>query len=260
MINYSFYTDYIKTFINNDIETWDFKSNIIYKGILEHIGYELGLQCLEVIKEKYSDFYDKYKSNLIELANKNDLYGKTDLCNYIDFCICSPSNMRYILHSLLILSFMKKCNINNIDIIEIGAGYGGLCFYIYNIAPLFNINIDSYSIFDLPEAMLLQEKYLNKLNITNVNFENLNNIKNLKKNSFLISNYAYSEFNKEYRIEYTNSVLNPYTSYGFFAWNTFFPHNYKFVDDKNITIINEYPNTGDDKNFYVYYEPFDKNT
>ena len=51
---------------------------------------------------------------------------------------------------------MKKYKLNNIDIIEIG-GYGGLCLFIHNIAPLYEININSYTIFDLLEPSLLQK-------------------------------------------------------------------------------------------------------
>jgi hypothetical protein len=36
---------------------------------------------------------------------------------------------------------MQKHNLNNIDIIEIGGGYGGLSFYLHHMSRLFNITI-----------------------------------------------------------------------------------------------------------------------
>jgi len=257
---YTDYTNYIKSFINTDINSWDFKSNYFYNGILEHSNYQHGREFLDTIKDKFESFYDKNKDDLIQLCKKNDLYGNTRKFNYPDFTECSPSNLMYILHSLIILTFMKECNIETVDIIEIGGGYGGLCLYLYEISKLFNIKINSYSIFDLPEVMLLQKKYLDALNITDVNYESTDNIQNLKPNSFLISNYAFSEFNENIRRDYIENVLKPYTSYGFMCWNTFSPYNYNFIDNKDITIIYEYPDfnkyTDNSDNYYVYYKPF----
>jgi len=99
---------------------------------------------------------------------------------------------------------------------------------------------------------MLQKKYLEALNINNVNFLEIDSIKNLKENSFLISNYAFSEISLELQKKYTKEVLNPYTSHGFLVWN--FINIYKFINDKNITIENEYPFTSS-INKYVYFKP-----
>ena len=148
---------------------------------------------------------------------------------------------------------MKECMLNNIDIIEIGGGYGGLCFYIYKLAHLFNIKINTYSIFDLQIVLALQKKYLENLNIINVNYVELDNIQNIYKNSFLISNYAFSEISLDLQKKYTNNVLNPYISYGFLTWN--FIDTYNFIDNKNMTIETEIPLTGSKKNKYIYFKP-----
>jgi hypothetical protein len=253
---YDNYQYYIQSFINTDINEWSFKSNIHYNGILEHLTNDLGQQCLDIIKNKFADFYDKNKDLLVELCYKNDKIGNPNKYDFKDFAICSSSNIRYILHSLIIFSYMKKCNINETDIIEIGGGYGGLCFFMYNLASLFDIKIKSYSMFDLYMPMLLQKKFLEYYNIYNINFEILDNIQNLKKNSFLISNYAYTEIIEDIRQKYTEQVIKPYTTYGFICWNTFLPHNYHFIDNKEIIITEEEPNTGlPVMNYYVYYKP-----
>merc|ERR1711991_743560 len=133
---------------------------------------------------------------------------------------CSPTNLRYILHCLLILEEMKKNKLNYVDIIEIGGGYGGLCFFIHRIAKIYEININSYTIFDLLEASLLQEKYLNTLNVKNTYFCQLDNFANLKSNSYLVSTYAFSEIPISIQEEYSKKILNPYTNFGFIAWNS----------------------------------------
>jgi len=142
--------------------------------------------------------------------------------------------------------------LSDIDIIEIGGGYGGLCFYMHNLANLFNITITSFSIFDLQSPLQLQQKYLENINIDNVNYVSIDDIKNIKENSFLISNYAFSEISLELQQEYTKQILNPYTSHGFVTWNM--RSFYKFIDDKNISMEQEYPLTGGG-NLYITFKP-----
>jgi hypothetical protein len=249
---YKTYQDAIKEQINLNPEDWNFKSNSIYTIVLEHVSESQGLQYLNVIKDKFETFYKLNIETLKNMCSLNDKYGKTNKFHHENFMVCSPTNLRYILHSLLILEDMKKYKLDNVDIIEIGGGYGGLCFFIYNIATLYGININSYTIFDLLEPSLLQEKYLNSLDIKGVKFYQLDNFNNIKNNSFLISNYAFSEISKELQMEYIEKIINPYTSFGFLAWN-FIPV-YNFVENSIIEKEEEIPLTCYN-NYYVRYYP-----
>jgi len=249
---YNNYCKYITTILNDNIEDLDFKSNQIYRVILEHVSKELGDEYLSVIQDKFSDIYNKNFSYITALCKINDYIGKPEIYQFDNFTKCSPSNLRYILHSLLILSYMDKNKLNDIDIIEIGGGYGGLCFYLYKLSHMFNININTYTIYDLPKPLLLQKKYLNYYNITNVNFNYISDTENLKNGSFLISNYAFSEIPIVLQNIYSKNIINPYTSYGFLCWNHIDVYN--FVDNKNITVEPEVPLTGNN-NKYVYYSP-----
>ena len=167
---YSKYQEVIKTQLTLNPEELDFKNIDDYTEVLEHTSNFYGEQYLDIIKNNFKQFYESNIDTLKNICNLNDKYGKTSKHLFENFMTCSPSNLRYLLHSILILEDMKKYKLNNIDIIEIGGGYGGLCFFIHSIAPLYEININSYAIFDLLEPSLLQEKYLNILNIKNVNF------------------------------------------------------------------------------------------
>ena len=231
---YSKYQDAIKLQLILNKEEWNFKSDEDYTFVLEHVGCDHGHIYLHAIKNKFQQFYELNFEFLKKICCLNDKYGKSKKFQIDNFMTCSPTNIRYLFQTLYILEDMKKYKLNNIDIIEIGGGYGGLCFFIHSIAPLYDININSYTIFDLLEASLLQEKYLNALNIEKVQFYQLDNFNNLKNNSFLISNYAFSEFPKELQIEYTEKIINPYTIFGFLAWN-FIPV-YNFVDNSIIKI------------------------
>lgn len=245
------YQECIQSFIQLNKEDWDFKSNDNFVYMLEHVSPVMGDGYLNEIIKKFATIYNDKKDYLIDISHKNDFYGKTKKVCFSDFTTCSPTNLRYILHSFFILSHMRDCSLNEVDVIEIGGGYGGLCFFLHKLCSLFDINLKTYTIFDLPEPLLLQEKYLNALDITNINFKEISNIGELKKNSFLVSTYAFSEISLELQQEYTRLILNDYTSHGFIAWNHI--DLYQFIDNKNITSEPEVPLTGDYHNLYVRF-------
>jgi putative sugar O-methyltransferase len=232
---YEQYTKCISSFVNSsNIDEWTFKSHPDYSGILEHVWYELGVNYMNEIQKRFNSVYNENKDLLIDLCDKNDSIGKPTKHFFENFTLCSPTNLRYIYHSMLILTYMQDCMLNNIDIIEIGGGYGGLCFYIHKMSHLFNIKINSYTIFDLKMPLILQKKYLDNLDIQNINYSEMDDITNLKKNSFLISNYAFSEISYELQKKYTNNVLNPYVSHGLLVWNWI--DVYPFIENKDINV------------------------
>tara|TARA_Y100000741_G_scaffold347384_1_gene314612 strand:+ start:241 stop:1008 length:768 start_codon:yes stop_codon:yes gene_type:complete len=251
MPDYSNYQRAIKTQLTLNPEEWNFKNNKEFGYVLEHCQGFHAVQYFNAIKRKFKTFYESNVHTLKNICTLNDTYGKTKKYQLKNFMTCSPSNLRYILHSLLILEDMKKYKLNNIDIIEIGGGYGGLCFFIHNIAPLYEININSYTIFDLLEPSLLQKKYLNALNIEKVNCFTIDNFNNLKNNSFLISNYAFSEIGGKKQSEYIEKIINPYTTFGFLTWNR---QCYDFVKNSIIEKEEEDPQTGS-RNLYVRFYP-----
>jgi hypothetical protein len=138
-----------------------------------------------------------------------------------------------------------------VDIIEIGGGYGGLCFFIHNLSKLFNIKIKSYTIFDLKEVSILQKRYV-KLHGIDINTYHIDDIWTLNSNSYLISNYAFSEIPNELQKQYTERILNKYISYGFLIWN-FIPL-YDFIENKKIIVENERPSEVS-TNKFVYITP-----
>lgn len=253
--DYSPYRILVNKIIETNKTEWDFKSNSEYTQILENLGKYYGNLYLDQLKKQFTKFFYKHKKYLIDVCEMNDLYGKPKLRPFSSFIPCSATNLRYILHSLLILTFMSNHKLNNIDIIEIGGGYGGLSLFMHKISALFKINIKSYTIIDLPEISLLQKTYLDALDMSkNMNFYNINNYKNLKKNSFLISNYAYSEIAIELQQEYTEKILNPYISYGFLVWN--YIKLYDFIKSKIILKEYEEPDTSNNNtNYYVTILP-----
>jgi hypothetical protein len=263
---YKSYLNYIRNIDLNNIKSINFKSNKEYTGILEHVSHELGLKYLNLIENEYSniDF-----TNIIEFIKINDYYGNPIKYNYNfknNILFCSPSSLRYIYHSLIILEHYKNTKSKNI--VEVGCGYGGLCLAINYFSKLLNIEIVNYNIIDLPEACNLINCYLhiNKDNIkTNVSIYSSNSFGEeiTDDNLFFISNYCYTEISESLNSSYSK-ILLPKTTNGFIIWqnggnNGAYPINKvtQITGKTPIKIIEETPQTdagfGIFKNYFVYF-------
>jgi len=235
---YKIYENYVKNTLN-DIS--NFKNNKEYTYMLEHVSFEQGKEYMKFIINKFN----LSKEEIISFCVKNDSIGNPQKYNYF-FITCSPTSLRYVLHSLLILEYIKKLNLDNINIVEVGGGYGGLCLAMYHFAYKFDLKF-KYTIIDLKYPSLLQSKYL-KLHSIDVNCVEPYG-ENLKENNyFLISNYAFSEFDSITQEKY-RSILFPKLQHGFITWN-YNTEPYYFGFD--CEIIDEFPQTGR-TNKYVYF-------
>jgi len=250
---YSDYVNVVKDNLDKLPNEWTFKGNSNYTTILENASKELGNQYIEVIGEEILN-YIKYIYN-------NDKYGNP-IKNYFKFLNiiieCSPSNFRYIYHAMLILKYLISINKKEVDIIEIGGGYGGLCYYLMKLSKYYNIIIKSYHIFDLKDVSKLQKLYIDNIipdnNITTSSLDD--DYSYLKEKSFLISNYAFSELSEEYRKIYEEKVISKYISNGFMVWNNC--KIYKFINKelREFRIEIEHPNSNYSNamtNCFVYF-------
>ena len=223
----------------------NFKSDARYQYVLEHVDAEQGKEYLDLVKKEFSDFYKENKTNIVNLCKQNDTYGKPVKSYFFDFCSCSATNLRYLYQSLLIIKYIKELGLNNVKIIEIGGGYGGLCLFLESLSKHFNVDISSYIIYDLEEAEELQKKYLD------IHGLSLTGQDDISEGSFLISNYAFSELPEDLRKEYEKQVINKYCDYGFLAWNAC--PLYEFAQGKTIKSETERPSTSPN-NLYVYFK------
>jgi hypothetical protein len=182
----------------------------------------------------------------------NDAIGNPNKEKYDNLKISvSPSSLRYIYHTHLILTYMKKINNLKVDVIELGGGYGGLCFSLNHFASKYGIHINSYKICDLSNIINLQKIYLNTVNSTlNIEFLDASSFgSNIEcNNMFLISNYCFSEIAKEKQDSY-RQILFPKIIHGFMAWNCIPIYDFGFP----ALIESEIPNTGGHLNKYVYF-------
>ena len=267
VVDYNHYTSYITDITNNDVRNSDFKSNYNYRGILEHVTQELGLEYIKLIEDEFPQIQ---VADIIGYLQINDKYGLPRKYNF-EFSngvshSCSPTSLRYVYHALTILEHYKNTNCENI--VEVGCGYGGLCLAINYFSNLNNICVKKYNIVDMPEVCNLIEKYLEINRDTvevNVKYHHSTTYgKNIIDSKlFFISNYCYTEIDKNHNDAYS-SILLPKTNNGFITWqnggnNGSYPVNKatQIIGKEIINVVEEKPQTdagyGIYKNYFVYF-------
>lgn len=242
---YEDYSDYVSEILKvNDLS--NFKRNPRYTQMLEHVTPVDGFKYLNLIRNKFN-LQDNHISMFCKI---NDSLGNPYLVKYSDQLIVSPSSLRYMFQSLLILSHIKKLELKNVKIVEVGCGYGGLALALYYFKNIFEIDIKKYYMVDLTNPLALQKEYLKRININlNLEFYDSKNFgEDIKDdNLFFISNYCFSEIHKSLQEEYIKKLL-PKCNHGFITWNAIelydFSKNYTYEDEYPLT----YPN-----NKYVYF-------
>jgi hypothetical protein len=243
---YNIYEQTIINVLSTDKE--NFLNNSSIKGIFG-VDVDFGkLYCRQIVEEfpEYKEaicngFYKTHIDNFIKLGNQEQFYA--DELN----TMITANAARYIYHAILIYKYMKnKFNMAELDVVEIGGGYGGLCYWLRVLCS----SIIDYTIIDLPAPGKLQEYCLNKLGTA---FTSVNNVEKYTKSSrplFVISNYGYSEFNEYYQTLYKNKIINMAVG-GFMVWN-----NWSGVinfTNLPMTIEGERPEFKDCPNKFIYF-------
>jgi len=163
------------------------------------------ISCIEEIlanEHIFSNFRNNmfYYSQILEhLSQQNDKVGSPILYNYDKFGVINPTTLRYIKFAGDIQAAFG--DLNGMNLIEIGAGYGGL---VNVLSKIYKFN--SITLHDLPEAKKLQKKYLNQFNINPIIDCEIKNT--VTENSIVISNYAWCELDFETRKMYLNNLIS----------------------------------------------------
>jgi hypothetical protein len=259
---YSEYQNIVSNILKSN--NLDFKSNKSYTYMLEHVSYEQGKSYIYLIIEMVNDEFKEISfENINDYLLMNDKYGNPIKHNFMYNgleIMCSPTSLRYVLHSLLILKHFKT--VSTKKMVEVGCGYGGLFLGINHFAKILNMEIDKYYFIDLPEITNLIKRYIelhnNNINInfsivsaynygTDINDDDL----------FFISNYCFTEIEEFHRNNYIK-YLFPKISSGFIIWQTGFNvpiHNVNIINKHIKYITEELPQTApiENKNYYVYF-------
>jgi putative sugar O-methyltransferase len=175
-----------------------FKTHEWYTPVLEHVGHGDGLIYLEIIKNNYN-----FLLSNIEKYKTNDNFGGPIKHDYDNFGKMSPTTLRYI--KVLGDIVNNFGDLDGLDIVEIGCGYGGQSKIIFD-----TYNVKSYTFIDLPVVLNLIKIYLSNFNI-DVNkliFKDINQLTDNEKYDLFISNYAYTECSENVRNTYFEKVIS----------------------------------------------------
>jgi hypothetical protein len=123
----------------------------------------------------------------------------------------SPYTLRYLKIAYDLRSLFGS--LDGLDIVELGGGFGGQCAVLTRL-----FKWRSYTLIDLPEVLLLAEKYLKTLGINSVQFAKDETQVGANPIGLFLSNYAYSELNLELRLRYRDSLMMR-AERGFMLWN-----------------------------------------
>jgi hypothetical protein len=187
------YTAFKQACLTADLNTFKQHPDIV--PIFEHTSAEQGEAYLHIIRERYPSLLTASRS----LFTANDEIGGANVCITVENGLSvSPSTLRYV----KVLGDLIYAGLASGDaIVEIGGGYGGQALVIRN-----KILWQSYTIFDLPEAGSLQERYLREHDLT-VEHGELFVGSRVTEWDFCISNYAFSECGKKMQDWYLENVI-----------------------------------------------------
>ena len=193
----------------------NFKCHPIYTEILEHATAKQGAVSPDTI---LNDYAVKLTDEQWAVILQNDVLGnpRTSTYEFADKVLtCSPTTLRYtkVLMDLATLFDFDKIQ----TVAEIGIGYGGQCRLAMNLLP-----INRYELIDLPEVLLLAEKFLTELDTAgDIRYRDGTHLYNDVPCDLVISNYAFSELAKPVQDFYLEKIVK-YSKAGYMTWNSNF--------------------------------------
>lgn len=175
-----------------------------YTTVLEHTPAKMGESYIaQTSTQVVNDNWDKFAINDM-LCNPTVLsYSKG---------FFSPSTLRYV----KILDDLIRFDMNpdNMNVVEIGVGYGGQYTVIKSVT-----NPKSYTFIDLPDVLPLVNKYIGKLKLNHdIELINAYDVKKMNPFDIVISNYALSECNQQIQEMYLENVLK-FAKKGYILYN-----------------------------------------
>lgn len=220
--------------------------------ILEHVSYEEGLLYLKERKNIFPKLEDS-----IAKIKENDLVGSPILYDYPNIGFISPTTIRYAKNAYDIASMVIPSSYEMVNVVEIGGGYGGLCKMLNGCFALYN-----YLLVDLPEVNELSKRYLSQYYgecrgivwTTPEQLEKQN--EEITNIHMCISNYAFSECNREAQIMYYEKLIRNsnmfYITYNHISDNNMSFEEFKEYASKDFDIRVEEEVRDSHKNYVMF--------
>lgn len=189
-----------------------FRSCESYRAILENVDGDAGEKLVKVIGDLGRSVADFSKLWHPEI-------GKPYKYHVANLGAVSPTEIRYSKVICELELFFGP--LDGFSIAEIGVGFGGQGGQILETYP-----VDGYEFIDLEEPLQLVKRYLEKINAPGKKiFTNPLSVQGIKRD-LVISNYAYSELNRELQELYLDKVISN-SARGYVIYNHITPSHYK---------------------------------
>jgi hypothetical protein len=220
------YLDLCRRAVEDDKVFAQFRNMDPMTMIVENSPEKSGYEYFDIIYRTHHwliDYFDKFCTSDIVGFPQKIPFGLRDI---------SPSTLRYI----KTLGDLEKFfgSLSGMAIAEIGGGYGGLCKIIHDVyAP------SDYYLFDLPEPLALQKKFLSKFSISSVTDEYPEQI------DLLIAMYSWSELAEDLQIDYLTNVITK-------AKNCYIMLNYDM--ERSYQLLKDAFPGADIKDYNIFYD------
>jgi hypothetical protein len=240
------YNQYITKILASKELYDNFKNDLNYTQMLEHVNYEQGLGYLNEIEKNTLKISLKCWKNMLT----NDNVGSPITFEYhtpMGTFNISPTTLRYIHYGLQFLNHLGKNKF--IRVVEIGAGYGGQYKIIRDLCTEFGIITDNYIIIELDNPAKLIQRYIqDRTNLTILTPKDIFKY-DFGEIDYVLSYYCFSELPETIREFYTREIIS-HAKHGYIAWNML-PKSEISKLGKQTTISPEIPLTGGDSNCIV---------
>ncbi len=210
---------------SNDYRIFNnFRNHPIYNQILEHVSEEQGSEYLQLISK------DAEILASINDFRPNDNYGGPIMYEYPEIGMISPSTLRYIKVLVDLKDYFQTAD--NLNICEIGIGYGGQCRVInafYKPA--------TYCLVDIQPALSLAQRFLdNYILHSTLAYKTMNEL-GQRKYDLVLSNYAFTELPRTIQDIYLSKVvLN--SKRGYITYNEITPMEFNsYKSDELVAMI-----------------------
>ena len=190
------------------------KDNKVFKNFR---SYQVMIQAIDHVTiaqgELYIDEIERkgpWRNQYSQILNKIDSIGNPKQFRFKHGKF-SPTLLRYLkVYSDLVQQFGP---LRNLSISEIGVGFGGQSSLISLIdQPI------AYNLYDIPPVLELSQLFMSTLRIPR-NFKSFDGRNPYPSNQDLVlSNYAFSELNREIQSQYLESVILR-SARGYITWN-----------------------------------------
>lgn len=217
-----------------------FRRSLIYRSILEHVSRKQGLAYLREIEATGSMM--QHLGPLLA----SDFVGSPVRFTYPAYGKLSPTTLRYIKVAADLQWLFGS--LSGLRVAEIGIGYGGQCRVLATLWPDMK-----YTLFDIPEALGLARRFLNASEIDQANVLACDG-RGPAAGEFdlVISNYAFSELQRELQEDYWDNVIRG-CRMGYFTYNHISPREWGSLSADELakripgsTILEERPLTHPD--------------